>query len=113
MAYGNHIPIRESLLERVPSLIEKHKGKLVVVEYDIQLQTWTVRQQTINAWALIVETLGALVGDEHHLTYVWTFGSDPRPPSDTVLRDGIRECFRRLGIMQVRQLQTQQSPNNN
>lgn len=115
MAYGDEVPIREDLLAKLPALIEAHKGKLTVINYDVQMQTWAqggAQPQLVNAWCLILVTLGALLGPQHYLSYVWTFHpTTPIPPNDRTLKDGVINAFRELGIMQVRQLQAQAPPN--
>lgn len=116
MSFGNNTAIREDLLTRVHPLLVEHKGKIVVLEYDIQMQTWmnspgTPNAVMINAWSLIVITTGALLGPQNYLSYVWTFGESPQVPDDTVLKQAVREVFGRIGLMQTRQLQMQQPPN--
>lgn len=109
MSYADRTPIREGLLERVAPLIGEHKGTLVVLDYDIQLQTWQppgAQAQMINSWCLVVLTLGALVGEENYLSYVWTFGQTPHVPNDRVLTEAVRQTFQRLHLMKQRQLQT-------
>jgi hypothetical protein len=112
MAYGNEIPIRESILVRFYQLIDKHKGNLTVVEYDVQMQTWMQPPQAIgqpptmiNCWCLVVLCLGALLGPDNYLSYVWTLGHTPQVPSDTLLEESCREMFQRIGIMKMQQLQ--------
>lgn len=110
MAYGDETPIRESLLARYVPLIEKLKGNNTVIEYDVQMQTWMQPTASgaptmINAWALVVTCLGALVGPDNYLSYVWTLGNTPHPPDDRILEASCREMFQRIGIMKMRQLQ--------
>lgn len=116
MSYADKTPIRDSLLRRVTPLIEELKGNVVVLEYDIAFQSWPVggpNPQLLSSWCLVILALGALVGEENHLAYTWTFGQSPHVPNDTALKDAVRQCFQRLGLMRMRQLQTAAPPDNN
>ena len=111
VSFDDETPIREVLLSDTRAVIAKHKGKHTVVEWDVQLQTWPDRGGTlINAWCVIITVVGALIGRTNYLSYTWTFQPpDPKSPTDNAIEEGVVEAFKRLSMMQVRQLQ-QQSP---
>jgi hypothetical protein len=117
MSYGNRIPVRESLLDRLVPLLDAHKGNLVVLEYDVQLKTVTVGSppnvQTHDSWCVVLIVAGALIGEENRLSYVWNFGMSPQVPDDRAFTDGIREALRRLGLMRTKQLQALTPPESN
>lgn len=116
MSYADKTPIRESLLSRVEPLIDQLKGNVVVLEYDVQLQSWPVgggNPQLVSSWCLVILALGALVGEENYLSFIWTFGTTPQVPNDHALKDAVRQCFQRLGLMRMRQLQTPAGSDNN
>jgi hypothetical protein len=109
VSYDDEIPIREDLLTEALACIAKHKGKHVVLKYDIAFQTWTDGAGSItNAWALVLVVNGALLGRAHWLSYTWTFQPpNPIPPDERDIDLQVAEAFKRLSLMQVRQLQTQ------
>lgn len=114
MTFGTKKPIREDLLERLHPILVKYKDNLTILDWDVQLQTFTRtvgngQPQLINAWGLVVITTGGLLGKENYISYVWTFGETPQVPDDRELIASVQETFRRIRIMQARQLQ--QSPN--
>ena len=118
MTYDTKTPIREDLLRRIEPLIDRLKGQLVVLHYDVQLQTWPAtnpQPHLVNTWCFVIITRGALLGDANHLSYVWSFGTDPQVPNDTALEEAVRQVFQRLGMMKLRQMQvgTQDGPNSN
>lgn len=109
MSYETQVPIREELISRVVPLIDKHKGSITVLGYDIQLQSFMQQGSNgtvlVNTWCLIITALGALVGPSNYLSYTYTFGTDPQVPDDRSLEAYVKETMQRIGIMQVRQLQ--------
>jgi len=115
MSFGNESAIREDLLTRVVPYIEKHRSTITVIGYDIQLQTWVQPTATgntmINTYCLILLSTGGLVGEEHHCTFVYTFGNEPKPPNDRDLEEAVKHSIGRLGIMRLRQIQ--QGANDN
>lgn len=116
MSFGNLVPIREDLLARAHPLIEKHKGSHVVLEYDVQLQTWPIgapTPQLVNAWCLIVIVTGALLGPANYLSYTYTLGENPQVPDDRTLDTAVQDLFKRLGVMKMQQLRTNTPPNAN
>lgn len=106
--YGERKAIREDLLERIWPILEQYRNGLIIREYDIALRTWAVQTPTgtheLNSYALIVVINGALVGKEHFISFVWTFGADPQSPDDAELHVVVPELFRRLRTMQQQQL---------
>ena len=110
MAFGDKVPVREYLLEKAWPLIDKYKGRLVVLDYDITMQNIPGVGGIANVWALVVITRGALIGPEHYLSYVYTMTQNPQLPTDTVLEAAVRDCCSKLSIMLTRQLQTQAPP---
>lgn len=110
VAFGNQVAIREELLERVYPLLEKHRGKIVTLGYDIQLQTLPMQGNVSYSWVLIVLCSGALIGPQHYLSYTYTLGQNPQVPDDRTLEAAVIETYSRLGIMQVRQVQAQAPP---
>ena len=110
MAFGNQIPIREELLERVYPLLEKHRGKIVTLGYDIQLQTVPMNGNISYSWVLIVLASGALLGPQHYLSYTYTLGQTPQVPDDRILEAAVRDLYSKLSIMQVQQVQRQAPP---
>lgn len=118
MSFGDSTPIREELLEQVHPLLDEFRGKVTVLAYDVQLQTWITplpngAPQMINAWCVVVIAAGALLGPSNYISYVWTFGQTPQVPDHATVRDGIRETFNRIRIMQTRQLQQQHPQSTN
>lgn len=110
MAFGNQVPIREELLERVYPLLEKHRGRVTTLGYDIQLQTIPLNGNVSYSWVLIVTCAGALLGPQNYLSYSYTLGQNPQPPDDTVLDAAVRDLYTKLSLMLTRQLQTQAPP---
>lgn len=110
MSYGNQVPIRESLLERIHPLIEKHKGRLVVLDYDVVMQSLAGQGGIANVWAFVVLTHGALIGPQHYLSYVYTMTQSPQIPTDEVLDKAVSDCCTKLSLMLTRQLQAQVPP---
>lgn len=118
MSFANRTPIREALLPKVYDLIAKHKGKLSVIEYDVQLMTWIAQRSSgpvlVSAWAVVIVVAGALLGRENWLVYTWTFSEGdtlerPVPPDDSALERGIASALQNLLHMQLKQLQTKQT----
>jgi uncharacterized protein Veg len=101
--------MRTELLAEIRADIAKHKGKHVVLKYDVCFQTWANQDGSItNAWALVLVVAGALVGRTNWLSYTWTFQPpNPIPPDERDIDLQVAETFKRLSLMQVRQLQTQ------
>ncbi len=115
MSFGDKKTIREELLARIHPLLVELKDKLVVLQWDVALQTWLANPGTpnaimLNAYGLVVITTGALLGPDYHISFVWTFGDRPVPPTDAELRAGIRQLFMRIRTMQARQLQENAQP---
>lgn len=110
MAFGDKVPVREYLLEKAWPLIDKYKGRLVVLDYDITMQNIPGVGGIANVWALVVITRGALIGPEHYLSYVYTMTQNPQLPTDAVLEASVRDCCTKLSLMLTRQLQTQVPP---
>ena len=110
MAFGDKVPVREYLLEKVWPLIDKYKGRLVVLDYDVTMQTLPGQGGFANVWAVVVLTRGALIGPQHYLSYVYTLTQTPQLPTDEVLDRAISDCCAKLSLMLTRQLQTQAPP---
>jgi hypothetical protein len=111
------IAIREALLNRVYPIIERLKGNMSIIGYDIQLQSFTQAGPTgnpvlINTYCLVINTLGAILGEENHLSYTFTFDQSPKAPNDIQLEQYVKETLQRLGIMRVRQLQMNRPQND-
>jgi hypothetical protein len=109
MSLEDQTPIRDVLLKRVIPLLKEFRGSIHVRDYEIVLKSWNVPAPSgatieCNAWALIVITNGALIGAKHYISFVWTFGNSPQVPDDSTLRQGIKEMFQRIRMMQQKQL---------
>lgn len=109
MTYADKTAIREDLLAKLVPLIERLRGTLSVLHYDVQMQTWPTpppNVNLVNTYCLVVITRGALLGEENNLSYVWSFGNYPHVPNDTALEEAVRQTFQRIGLMKLRQMQT-------
>lgn len=109
MSFEDNVTISEQLRKRVRPIVNKHRGSVHVRDYDIVLKGFIAKDDSgtaigCNAWALVVIVNGALVGPQHYISFVWTFGRTPAIPDDRALETGVREMFQRIRGMQSRQL---------
>jgi hypothetical protein len=107
VSFGNQVPMREELLERAYPLLDKHRGRVTVLSYDVQFQTILVQGGVSYSWVLIVISAGALLGPDNYLSYTYTLGQNAQLPDDRTLEAAVKELFTKLSIMMTRQLQTQ------
>jgi hypothetical protein len=104
VTYASKTRITNDIIRDLSPIIERHRDKLIVTEYDVITLSKQVGSDIGFTYALVTVVVGALLGRENWLQYVFAFGPTVGAPDARTLEQAVSESCDRLRTMQVLQL---------